>query len=64
MAHRGLGQLLQEFYIDEVADYYRLEPGRQSAFLSRLYSELEAHTREGLGLLEQDRGMKLHFVVE
>lgn len=64
MAHIGLGQLLEAFRIDEAADYYLLKPGEQSVFLTRLYSELEDHAREGLSLLELDRGLKLHFVVE
>lgn len=64
MSHIGLGQLLRDFNIEEAADYYLLPPGRQSVFLSRLYSELEDHAKEGLGLLKLDRGLKLHFVVE
>jgi len=64
MPHRGLDQLLEDFAIDEAADYYLLPPGKQSVFVSRLYSELEDHARSGLATLKDTAGLKLHFMVE
>ena len=64
MAHLGLGQLLREFEVEGTADYYALPPGKQSAFVSRLYSELEDHAKKGIESLKLADGLKLHFVVK
>ncbi|HEX6903059.1 MAG TPA: hypothetical protein VF789_25300 [Thermoanaerobaculia bacterium] len=64
MAHKGLGQLLTEYEVAGTADYYALPPGKQSMFVSRLYSELEEHAKEGIESLKSGRGLKLHFVVK
>ena len=64
MAHLGLGQLLREFDVEETADYYALPPGTQSAFVSRLYSELEDHAKKGIESIKLADGLKLHFVVK
>ncbi len=64
MPHLGLGELLKAFDIAEAADYYLLPPGRQSVFVSRLYSELAEHAQRGLKSIQSAPGVKLHFVVD
>lgn len=64
MAHQGLGKLLTDYEVKDTADYYALPPGKQSTFVSRLYSELDEHAKEGIESLKNGGGLKLHFVVK